>query len=165
MTVQATIVNLRRHIFASDDGITTPMDKKYEGMKKIYKLSDTHPAQMMINGNMEFENIPLETIIQEFIKNTKFKRLKTVEEIKNEFIDFIARYCPTSSVDDYIEFIVERFKDELETEIAETGFENIIENRRKRNIYPFIRNYSNFDNEFENIIPKDRDKEKYTELI
>lgn len=51
------------------------MDKKYEGMQKIYKLSDIHPAQMMINGNMEFENIPMETIINEFIRNTDFEKL------------------------------------------------------------------------------------------
>ncbi len=48
--VKDYIVNLRRHIFASDDVLTTPMDKKYECMQKIYKLSDTHPSQIMING-------------------------------------------------------------------------------------------------------------------
>ena len=63
MTVQFSIINSRRHIFASDNGITTPEGKKYDGMQKIFKLSDIHPAQMMINGGMEFEGIPMETLI------------------------------------------------------------------------------------------------------
>lgn len=113
MTVQFTIVNLRRHIFASDDGLTTPMNKKYEGMQKIYKLSDTHPAQLMINGNMEFEKIPMETIIQEFIRDTEFEKIKTIEEIKNKFIDFLAKYCPESSGEEYLKFVVESFKEDL----------------------------------------------------
>lgn len=165
MTVQFTIVNLRRHIFASDDGLTTPMDKKYEGMQKIYKLSDIHPAQMMINGNMEFENIPMETIINEFIRNTDFEKLKTIEEIKNKFIDFLAKYCPTSSCDEYIEFVADKFKEDLKVEIVENSFDNVIETRRKRRTYPFIKKYSSFNDEFEDMIPENKDKEKYTELL
>lgn len=88
MTVQFIIFNMRRHICASDEGITTPEGKKYDGMQKIFKISDVHPAEMMINGNMEFESIPMETIINEFVKNTKFKSLNDVEDIKNEFIRF-----------------------------------------------------------------------------
>ena len=165
MTVQFTIVNLRRHIFASDDGLTTPMDKKYEGMQKIYKLSDIHPAEMMINRNMEFENIPMETIIHEFIRTTDFEKLKTIEEIKNRFIDFLAKYCPSSSCDEYIEFVADRFKEDLKAEIAENGFDNVIETRRKRGIYPFIKKYSSYYEEFKDMIPENRDKEKYTELL
>lgn len=70
MTVQCIILNPRCEIFASDTGVTTPKGKKYDGVRKIFKLSDIPPSKMMINGNMEFENIPLETIINEFQRNT-----------------------------------------------------------------------------------------------
>lgn len=44
MTVQFTIVNMRRQIFASDDRVTTPDGKQYDGVQKIFELSDMHPA-------------------------------------------------------------------------------------------------------------------------
>lgn len=50
--------------------------------KKIFKISDVHPAKIMINGNMEFENIPVETLINEFTSKTNLKKLKSIEEIK-----------------------------------------------------------------------------------
>ena len=137
MTIQFSIVNSRRHIFASDDGITTPEGKKYEGMQKIYKLSDIHPAKMMINGNMEFEGIPIETIINEFVKKTDFNKLKNIEDIKNRFIEFLAEYCPQSSIDDYIGYAVENFKDDLVAEIEEIGFNKVVETRRKKKIYVY----------------------------
>lgn len=165
MTVQFSIISLRQHIFASDEGITTPEGKKYEGVQKIFRLSDIHPAQMMINGCMEFEGIPMETIINEFVKKTKFKKLKTIEDIKNEFLNFLATYTPESSGDEYIEYIVENFKENLIEEINEKGFEKAIETRKKKNIYSFIRKYPNFKNEFKDIIPKNNDEEQYTETL
>jgi hypothetical protein len=59
MTVQFTIANMRRQIFAIDDRVTTHDEKQYNGVQKIFKIPDMHPAKMMINGNMEFENIPI----------------------------------------------------------------------------------------------------------
>lgn len=55
MTVQCAIINPRCEIFASDTGVTTPEGKKYDGIQKIFKLSDIHPAKIMINGNMELK--------------------------------------------------------------------------------------------------------------
>lgn len=165
MTVQFSIINSRRQIFASDDGITTPEGKKYDGMQKIFKLSDIHPAQMMINGNMEFEGIPMETIINEFVKKTKFEKLKNIEDIKNEFIKFLEDYTPKSSTDEYLQYVVENFKENLIEEIDEKGFEKTIETRKKKKIYSFLKEYYNFKNEFKKIIPKNMDSEKYSKIL
>lgn len=165
MTAQFSIINSRRHIFASDNGITTPEGKKYEGMQKIFKLSDVHPAQIMINGCMEFEGIPMETIINEFVKKTKLKELKNIEDIKNEFLNFLAKYTPKSSGDEYIHYAVENFKENIIQEINEKGFYKAIETKKKKKIYPFIRKYSRFKNEFEKIIPKDKNREKYSKIL
>lgn len=77
----------------------------------------------------------------------------------------MAKYCPTSSCDEYIEFVADKFKEDLKVEIAENSFDNVIETRRKRRTYPFIKKYSSFNDEFEDMIPENKDKEKYTELL
>lgn len=165
MTVQCAIINQRSTIFASDTGVTTPDGKKYDGVQKIFKLSDTHPAKMMINGNMEFENIPLETIINEFTVKCRLKDLKTIEEIKNEFITFLHDYTPCSSSNEYISFTVNRFKDMIMIEIEEYGFDKVISTKNRKEIYPFVKNYSKFNDEFIDIIPKDKDFHKFSKIL
>lgn len=165
MTVQCAILNPRCEIFASDTGVTTPDGKKYDGVQKIFKLTDIHPAKIMINGNMEFENIPMITIIDEFKKKTNFNKLKSIEEIKNEFIKFIRKYAPYSNSEEYISHIVINFKEMIKDEINEYRFERTISTKNRIEIYPFIENYSNFKNEFKDIIPKNKDIKKYNKLI
>lgn len=119
----------------------------------------------MINENMEFENIPIETIINEFTKNTKFETLKNIEDIKNAFIDFLADYTPESSGDDYIQYIAKNFKEELIEEINEIGFDKVIKTRKKKKIPSFIKNYAGFKEEFSGIIPQNRNTEKYSKIL
>lgn len=165
MTVQCAILNPRCTIFASDSGITTPDGKKYDGMQKIFKLSDIHPAKIMINGNMEFENIPIITIIKEFENKTDFTELKTIEEIKDNLLSFVHNYSPTSDFDEYISYIVEDFKETLSLEIEEEEFNKVISTKRRKEIYPFIKKYSKFDSEFDEIIPENKYREKYRKIL
>lgn len=120
---------------------------------------------MMINGNMEFENIPLETIINEFIRKTDFEKLKTIEKIKKEFVKFINGYAPTSSAEDYLSFVIERFKEIIKFEIEEKGFDKFIKIKQRKEIYPFIKSYFNYYDEFKDIIPQNRNVEKYTKIL
>lgn len=50
-------------------------------------------------------------------------------------------------------------------EINEDTFDDVISERQKKDICPFIKRYSNFHNEFEDIIPDEKDKEEYTEIL
>ena len=165
MTVQCAIINTRSEIFASDTGVTTPEGKKYDGVQKIFEISNDPPAKIMINGNMEFENIPVETIIHEFKFKTNFKELKTIEEIKNEFLNFTHNYAPKSDSEKYLSYVVDDFKESLSIEIEENGFSKIISAKKRKEIYPFIRKYPNFHDEFCDMIPKNKDKEKYNEIL
>ena len=165
MTVQCTILNPRSTIFASDAGVTTPDGKKYDGVQKIFKLSDEHPSKIMVNGNIEFENIPIETIINEFISKNSLKNLNSIEEIKDRFLSFTHNYSPTSDCDEYISYVVDNFKESLVLEIEEDGFDNIISSRKRKEIYPFIKKYSNYLKEFHNIIPEDLDMEECNEIL
>ena len=165
MTVQCAILNPRCVIFASDSGITTPDGKKYDGVQKIFKISDIHPAKIMINGNMEFENIPITTIINEFKKKTDFNKLKTIEDIKDSFLSFTRNYSPTSDFEEYLSYIVDDFKETIFLEIEEYGFNKVISTKQRKEIYPFIKKYSKFNFEFNDIIPETEDREKYREIL
>lgn len=143
MTVQCAILNPRCVIFASDSGITTPDGKKYDGVQKIFKLSDIHPAKIMINGNMEFENIPITTIINEFKKKTDFNKLKTIEDIKDSFLSFTHNYSPTSDFEEYISYIVDDFKETISLEIEEYGFNKVISTKKKKKSILSLKNILN----------------------
>lgn len=165
MTVQCAILNPRCAIFASDSVITTPDGKKYDGVQKIFKLSDIHPAKIMINGNMEFENIPIITIINEFKNKTDFSKLKTIEDIKDSFLSFVHNYSQTSDFEEYLSYIVDDFKQTLYLEIEEDGFDKLISTKKRKEIYPFIKKYSKFNSEFNDIIPENKDREKYRKIL
>ena len=57
------------------------------------------------------------------------------------------------------------FRYNLISEIDEFGFFNIIDERRKKDMCPFIKEYSNYDNEFDDIIPEDADKDECLEIL
>ena len=54
--------------------------------EKIFEISPMHSSAIMINGNADFENVPIETLIREFRFKTDFRQIKTIEEIKTKFI-------------------------------------------------------------------------------
>lgn len=70
-----------------------------------------------------------------------------------------------SSTDEYLEKILKSFKDNLILEINNDSFDNVICQKQRKDICPFIKRYSNFDCEFNDIIPDDKDKKKYTEIL
>ena len=47
------------------------------------------PVGIMINGLVDFENIPLETLIGEF--SNEIKNFENIEKIKNDFIKFLSK--------------------------------------------------------------------------
>lgn len=165
MTVQCAIINPRSEIFASDTGVTTPEGKKYDGVQKIFEISKIHPAKMMINGNMEFENIPIETIINEFKSKTNFNELNTIEEIKDKFLSFTHNYSPTSDCYEYLSYVISDFKERLVLELEDESFDNIISYRKRKQIYPFIKKYPNYNEEFNDIIPEGQDIEYYNKIL
>lgn len=119
----------------------------------------------MLNGNPDLEDVPMETLIAEFKAGTDFKEIGTVEEIADRFINFLSKSTDSSSVDEYVSSRLKYFRYNLISEIDEFGFFNIIDERRKKDICPFIKEYSNYDNEFDDIIPEDADKDECLEIL
>ena len=91
--------------------------------------------------------------------------LKTIEDIKDSFLSFTHNYSPTSDFEEYLSYIVDDFKETISLEIEEYGFNKVISTKKRKEIYPFIKKYSKFNFEFNNIIPETEDREKYREIL
>ena len=158
-------LNLRGIVLESDNAVTMPDGKKYDGVKKIFKISDRHPAGIMINGNMEFEKIPIENLIEEFRQNTDFKELKTIDDIKNALIDSLKENTSKSTLEEYLTPLLDDFKFNLVNDIHNNGFKNALSSKKRSPIKEYIKNYSNYTDEFFELIPPDEDEEKYNETL
>lgn len=158
MTSQAMILTKDAITLASDMAVTLPNYKSYTSMNKIFKPKNDFPIGIMANGNVDFEEISIQTLICEFSKNTDFKKLKSVKKIKDRFIEYLSKNTDAGNVDDYISWILESFKKELEEDIQENGFERTLRYRKKREIPDFVKGYRNFDDEFCDILPENKDE-------
>ena len=165
MTSQATILTKRNCIFVSDRQQTMVDGKTYGGIQKIFEVSKIHSSAMMINGNADFENVPIETLISEFRFKTNFRKIGTIKGIKDEFINFLSKNTDHSSTDEFLEKTLTSFKENLILEIEEEGFDNVISGKQRKKICPFIEKYSNYDEEFDDILPDDVDKEQYKKIL
>ena len=139
--------------------------KTYDGMRKIFKLTDSLPAEIMFNGNADFENFSMETLISKFRNTVDFEKLKTIENVKNEFIRFLSNNTQSGDVNEYLRDVLEYFKDDLISKIYAEGFDNVIANARRKEILPFVEEYPGFPDEFFDIIPEDRDKPEVNLII
>lgn len=161
MTAQVLIITKECIVCSSDQAATMSDGKTYDGMRKIFKLTDLLPAEIMYNGNADFENFSMETLISKFKNTVDFEELETVENIKNEFINFLSKNTQSTDFNDYLREILDHFKEDLTLDIASYGFDEVIGDARRRKIPPFVRKYSDFDSEFHDFIPEDKDKEEY----
>lgn len=143
---------------ASDLAVTTPENKSYTCVDKILKLNDELDIAVMINGRVDFEEINMESLINDFGKNIEFS---TVEKVKDEFIDYLSKKTNPTSIDEYLKPIIEDFKNELLFEIEDVGFDEAIDMYKQDKLNDYFKQYSNFKNEFTDIIPDDKDKIKY----
>lgn len=146
---------------ASDMAMTTPENKSYNYGNKIFKLTNDFPIGIMMNGNVDFEDIPLETLIGEFAKTIDFKKIKTVEHIKYAFIEYLSANTNHTSCDEYLKEILSNFRNELVEEINEYGFDETLNYYERKELHSLVKNYENFSNEFFDIIPNDKNNERY----
>lgn len=121
------------------------------------------PVGIMINGLVDFENIPLETLIGEF--SNEIKNFENIEKIKNDFIKFLSKNTPFTSSEEYIKSLLKPFKKRLNDLIDEDGFERAINNKSSKKIPDFVKKFSSYNNEFYSIIPQNYDKKTYNSKI
>lgn len=165
MTSEVVLLNKRLGILAADRQQTMPDGKTYTGVSKIFKLSPIHSCAVLINGNPDFQEVPIETLIGEFKVGTDFSNINSVGEIKDRFIDFLSKNTESTSADDYIEYFLDLFKDDLIFDINQSDFKTVVSQRPKRRICPFIKDYSLYSSAFDDVIPSEVDKDEYLDTL
>lgn len=165
MTSEAMILNKDLITLSSDLAMTTPEDKSYNCGTKIFELKESCPVAVMINGNLDFEEISLETLIGEFGKTIDYDEIKTVEGVKDEFIKYLSENTESTSIDEYLSEILDEFKDEICYQISENGFNQTLSTYKQNKLSDYIMDYKNFSDEFFNLIPDDEDKSQYNTEI
>lgn len=125
MTAEILILNKHAIALAADSVVTVNEEITYEGVNKLFMLSNDPPMGIMIYGSAEFMGIPMETLIKEYKKTANFKEINSVDKIVEDFLKFLE-----SSFKKYIEPTVsfedptfEDFKEIISEEI-ETDFDS-----------------------------------------
>lgn len=151
MTSEVIIINNDVIALAADSAVTIDEIKTYNGVNKIFMLSNDPPMGIMIFGLAKFENISMETLIKEYSKKTDFKMLKDIINIKKDFLEYISKVTKTTNIDNFLDYHLENFKEELDQQKNIYG---------EQEFYHFIESFSNFEI-FESL--KDAfESEKYT---
>lgn len=132
MTSEILILTPSAVALAADSAVTIGNRKTYNGVNKLFMLSNDPPMGIMTYNLSNFSNIPLETIIKEFRTNIKKDDLTNVIEFRDKFIEFlddlVKNQLYTCSFEDrVIEFIAPLNSNQMPA-IDEVTFENIIKN-------------------------------------
>ena len=89
MTSEILILTPSAVALAADSAVTIGNRKTYNGVNKLFMLSNNPPMGIMTYNLSNFSNIPLETIIKEFRDEIKKEDLTTVIEFRDKFIEFL----------------------------------------------------------------------------
>ena len=124
MTSELVILTPSAVALAADSAVTLDDRKIYNGINKLFMLSNNPPVGIMTYNNVSFLNIPFETIIKEFRKIlhgskeqnciqkffTEDNEILTVKGFQKAFIEYLHTLVPKSdfktSFDDKLNFFV-----------------------------------------------------------
>ena len=174
MTSEILILTPSAVALAADSAVTIGNRKTYNGVNKLFMLSNDPPMGIMTYNLSNFSNIPLETIIKEFRAEIKKEDLTTVIEFRDKFIEFLDELVKNelyvcSFEDRVMEFIapldlnpipvdevtfvniIRNIPNDWDYDIFGEDAELIIENLNQNNekFINAIPNYDNFDNQDE----------------
>lgn len=124
---------------------------------------------IMVFGSANFEGIPLETLIKDYRKQTDFEALENIENIKDDFLNYLAKITPNigfNKIDSYLD----NFEEMILKQIEDFGNDAVIDNInlcRNDTIFPFLKsNYGdgNFNERFQKILLNFKDDENMPSL-
>ena len=148
-------------MLASDLAVTTLKNKSYNCGTKIFELKENCPVAVMINGNLDFEEISLETLIGEFAKTMDYNKIKSVDGVMDKFLIYLSENTQSTTLDEYLSWILDDFKAEICEEISENGFDQVLSTYKQKELPDYINDYKNFSDEFFDLIPENKDKTHY----
>ena len=104
MTAEILIMNKNAIALAADSAVTIGNEKTYNGVNKLFMLSNNPPMGIMIYGVSEFLGLPFETLIKEYREQADFNKNNSVKKVTLDFLDFLEKYM-NIYVPDYNNFI------------------------------------------------------------
>lgn len=145
MTSEVLIMTPSAVAMAADSVVTVNGNKTYEGVNKLFMLSNNPPMGIMTYNNANFLNFPMETIIKDFRYKISTNNFNNINDFKNAFNDYLNNL--SSGKDKIISSsIINKFNE----------FINQLNND--------LNNFSTFINQFENETNY-IDNEKYEKLL
>lgn len=93
MTSEVLIMTPSAVAMAADSVVTVNGNKTYEGVNKLFMLSNNPPMGIMTYNNANFLTFPMETIIKDFRDKISDKNFDTIYDFKNEFNDYLKGVC------------------------------------------------------------------------
>lgn len=178
MTSEILILTPSAVALAADSAVTIGNRKTYNGVNKLFMLSNNPPMGIMTYNLSNFSNVPLETIIKEFrryIKKEEFE-LNTVKEFRNKFKEFLENLvCDdlyTCSFEDKVNEFIKPLKENQEN-IDKNDFENAlnsIPNDWDYDIFgelseEIIKNLDKYDEKFIGVIPEYNGYDNKNEIL
>ncbi|WP_461791565.1 hypothetical protein [Pedobacter sp.] len=92
MTAIVGVLNSQGIAIAADSAVTVSgnnIKKVYNRSNKIFTLSKFHPVGIAIYNSADYLGMPLETLIKMYRKKLQDNSFDTLEEYKNDFIEFL----------------------------------------------------------------------------
>ena len=160
MTCLILIITATLIVLAADDAVTLE-NRIYGGIEKIHELSNDPPISIMIYGNSEFCNIPLENIISEYKKKTDFKKIDTVVKVKKDLLNFINKSLKSQKIEKYLNEELKQFKLEIKNDLDNINLKKITLEKEK---IQKIKEFETVSLTFEDILPNNLTK-KELELL
>ncbi|WP_407380389.1 hypothetical protein [Methanobrevibacter sp.] len=124
MTTEILAMNRNSIAIAVDSAVTINRQKTANGFTKLFPI-DNFPMAIMMYGSANFENIPMENLIADFINTTNFEEVDDVEKVKSLFLDFLAQNTPKHNFKKDIESRLDIFKKEITDYFARLNDEEI----------------------------------------
>lgn len=92
MTAEILIMNKSAIAMAADSAVTVGGRKTYNGVNKLFMLSNEPPMGIMMYASADFMDIPLESLIKEF-RFEYGNELTNVNDFMSTFLNFIKEYA------------------------------------------------------------------------
>lgn len=161
MTAEILIMNKNTIAMATDSAVTVGNKKTYNGVNKLFMLSNDPPMGIMIYGNSNLMGVPIETLIKEFKRKYSKNQFKTTNEFMDAFSCFMEMaVCNKSNPKKFFKSFIEKFEEDFYEEISKMGANKAFEILNKitgeidKNLYDVISTQDFKDNcyIFDNII-------------
>ena len=159
MTAELLIMNGNAIAMATDSAVTVGDIKTFNGANKLFMLSNDPPMGIMIFGNSNFDDFPIEALIKEFKKESDFAELKNITNIQKEFVRFLSKVTPHTDfknlIDDNLEYYKEFLEENFES-LTPEEFDNFINSYVPNDDLNFVSELDEFDNydwDLDDVIP------------